>query len=260
MLDDGCLVMFTDGLLERRGTHFGDRLAALEASLGSTPVDDPGVVADFVIEAMTADGRSSDDIVVLTARRREADKPALRARNRLTPSTGCGDRRGATLPILSAVTSEAALAPLVGAHQPVPCLDGSERPYRDLDCGASTPALQAVADRVAEFLPWYSSVHRGAGYKSRRATADYESARGQRVALRQPIPRRRRRRHFGAQHDRSHQPPGLPPAPRTRRRGGDHGGRASRQSPALVPGSPAALGGMRHRRDLRPRRRRPRPR
>ncbi len=60
---------------------------------------------------------------------------------------------------------------------PVPCLDGAERPYRDLDCAASTPALQSVADRVNEFLPWYSSVHRGAGYKSRRATAAYEAAR-----------------------------------------------------------------------------------
>jgi selenocysteine lyase/cysteine desulfurase len=78
---------------------------------------------------------------------------------------------------VSAVTPEAAVAPLVGAHVPVPCLDGTERPYRDLDCGASTPALQVVADRVTEFLPWYSSVHRGAGYKSRRATADYEDAR-----------------------------------------------------------------------------------
>ena len=34
-----------------------------------------------------------------------------------------------------------------------------------------------MADRVHEFLPWYSSVHRGAGYKSRRATAEYEAAR-----------------------------------------------------------------------------------
>jgi selenocysteine lyase/cysteine desulfurase len=59
----------------------------------------------------------------------------------------------------------------------VPCVDGSERPYRDLDSAASTPALETVAARVAEFLPWYSSVHRGAGYKSRRATAAYEEAR-----------------------------------------------------------------------------------
>jgi selenocysteine lyase/cysteine desulfurase len=77
------------------------------------------------------------------------------------------------------VTTEAAaaLAPLVGAHMPVPCLDGSERPYRDLDGAASTPALEPVAERVASFLPWYSSVHRGAGYKSRRATEAYEQAR-----------------------------------------------------------------------------------
>ena len=60
---------------------------------------------------------------------------------------------------------------------PVPCIDGSERPYRDLDCAASTPPMRTVADRVAEFVPWYSSVHRGAGYKSRRATAAYEEAR-----------------------------------------------------------------------------------
>ena len=70
-----------------------------------------------------------------------------------------------------------ALATLVGAHMPVPCLDGTDRPYRDLDCAASTPAMQVVADTVAEFLPSYSSVHRGAGYKSRRATAAYEDAR-----------------------------------------------------------------------------------
>jgi len=75
------------------------------------------------------------------------------------------------------VTTEAELAPLVGAHARVPCLDGVDRPYRDLDCAASTPALQSVADRVHDFLPWYSSVHRGAGYKSRRATAAYEAAR-----------------------------------------------------------------------------------
>jgi selenocysteine lyase/cysteine desulfurase len=34
-----------------------------------------------------------------------------------------------------------------------------------------------VARRVEEFVPWYSSVHRGAGYKSRLATEAYEAAR-----------------------------------------------------------------------------------
>ena len=69
------------------------------------------------------------------------------------------------------------LSQLVGAGQLVPCLDGSDRPAVELDQAASTQALPEAAARVAEFLPWYSSVHRGAGYRSRRATAAYEDAR-----------------------------------------------------------------------------------
>ncbi len=41
----------------------------------------------------------------------------------------------------------------------------------------SANALPAVATRVHDFVPWYSSVHRGAGYKSRTATDAYERAR-----------------------------------------------------------------------------------
>jgi selenocysteine lyase/cysteine desulfurase len=66
---------------------------------------------------------------------------------------------------------------LVGEHLTVPCVDGTERPYLSLDAAASTPALSAVAERVTAFLPWYSSVHRGAGWKSQVATAEYEEAR-----------------------------------------------------------------------------------
>jgi serine/threonine-protein kinase RsbW len=68
-LADECLVMFTDGLVERRRTHLDERLNLLEASLRASPSEEPGLVADFVIDAMTADERSTDDIVVLTARR-----------------------------------------------------------------------------------------------------------------------------------------------------------------------------------------------
>jgi len=67
--------------------------------------------------------------------------------------------------------------PLVGDGMLVPCVDGHERPYVGLDAAASTGALGAVLDRVQAFLPSYSSIHRGAGYKSRLATAAYESAR-----------------------------------------------------------------------------------
>jgi selenocysteine lyase/cysteine desulfurase len=66
---------------------------------------------------------------------------------------------------------------LVGDGVAVPCVDGDERPYLNLDAAASTSAHPAVAQRVQEFIPWYSSVHRGAGYKSRRATEAYEAAR-----------------------------------------------------------------------------------
>ncbi len=66
---------------------------------------------------------------------------------------------------------------LVGDGLPVPCVDGRDRPYLNLDAAASTSALPAVARAVEDFLPWYSSVHRGAGYKSRRSTDAYEAAR-----------------------------------------------------------------------------------
>ena len=66
---------------------------------------------------------------------------------------------------------------LVGTAQPVACLDGSRRPYVNLDYAASTPALQCVWEAVQEFIPWYSSVHRGSGLKSQLATAALEGAR-----------------------------------------------------------------------------------
>jgi selenocysteine lyase/cysteine desulfurase len=59
----------------------------------------------------------------------------------------------------------------------VPCVDGVERPYLAFDVAASTGALPSVLDRVEGFLPTYSSIHRGAGYKSQRATTAYEDAR-----------------------------------------------------------------------------------
>jgi PAS domain S-box-containing protein len=68
-LERGCLVMYTDGLVERRGSRLNERFALLESSLGASPSNEPNHVADFVIDAMTSGARSSDDIVVLTARR-----------------------------------------------------------------------------------------------------------------------------------------------------------------------------------------------
>jgi selenocysteine lyase/cysteine desulfurase len=66
---------------------------------------------------------------------------------------------------------------------PVSCADGMERPYLSMDAAASTAALPPVAARVQEFIPWYSSVHRGAGYKSQVSTRAYEDARSAALAF-----------------------------------------------------------------------------
>jgi selenocysteine lyase/cysteine desulfurase len=58
----------------------------------------------------------------------------------------------------------------------VPCIDGLERPYVGFDSAASTGALEQVLSRVEEFVPTYSSVHRGVGYKSQLSTAAFEAA------------------------------------------------------------------------------------
>jgi selenocysteine lyase/cysteine desulfurase len=72
---------------------------------------------------------------------------------------------------------------LAGDGTPVPCADGAERPYLSMDAAASTAALGQVVARVAEFVPWYSSVHRGAGYKSQLSTCAYEDARSAALAF-----------------------------------------------------------------------------
>lgn len=66
---------------------------------------------------------------------------------------------------------------LVGSDVEVPLVTGGTRRYVNLDYAASAPSLLAVHDAVEELLDWYSSVHRGAGFKSRVATTAYEGAR-----------------------------------------------------------------------------------
>lgn len=65
---------------------------------------------------------------------------------------------------------------IVGNDRLVPLLDGSEVRYLNLDNAASTPALQDVLDAIERFLPYYASVHRGTGFKSRLSTDAYDHA------------------------------------------------------------------------------------
>jgi len=69
------------------------------------------------------------------------------------------------------------LPTLVGSDLEVPLAEGESRRYVNLDCAASTPAMQPVLDAVLEALPWYSSVHRGTGFASQVSTRAYEAAR-----------------------------------------------------------------------------------
>ncbi|NJD59962.1 MAG: aminotransferase [Anaerolineales bacterium] len=65
----------------------------------------------------------------------------------------------------------------VGLDAIIPLLDGTHRCYINLDNAASTPPLKAVQHAVDDFLVYYSSVHRGTGFKSLLSTYSYEQAR-----------------------------------------------------------------------------------
>ncbi|GEM33136.1 putative aminotransferase/cysteine desulfurase [Nocardia neocaledoniensis NBRC 108232] len=71
-----------------------------------------------------------------------------------------------------------ALAAVSGADLRVPLVQGGESTYANFDYAASAPALQQVTDRISQLLPYYASVHRGAGYASRISTECYEASRG----------------------------------------------------------------------------------
>src|SRR5256885_9660035 len=66
---------------------------------------------------------------------------------------------------------------IVGGHTLVPVLDGSLRPYTNLDNAASTPIARPVKDTVDRFLEWYAAVHRGSGFKSQLSSLVYEQCR-----------------------------------------------------------------------------------
>jgi cysteine desulfurase / selenocysteine lyase len=65
---------------------------------------------------------------------------------------------------------------IAGLEEKTPLLDGRMVRYINLDNAASTPPLIEVLDVVHELLRFYSSVHRGTGFKSRLCTAAYDEA------------------------------------------------------------------------------------
>jgi selenocysteine lyase/cysteine desulfurase len=66
---------------------------------------------------------------------------------------------------------------LCGDDLEVPLAGGGSTRYVNLDHAASTPAMLPVVEAVQRALPWYASVHRGAGFASQVSTRLYEAAR-----------------------------------------------------------------------------------
>ncbi len=65
---------------------------------------------------------------------------------------------------------------ILGVNRQIPLLDGSLGPYVNLDNAASTPPLVDAVKALDRFLPYYASVHRGTGFKSRLSTVAYDQA------------------------------------------------------------------------------------
>ncbi|MBE0642830.1 MAG: aminotransferase class V-fold PLP-dependent enzyme [Bacteroidetes bacterium] len=65
---------------------------------------------------------------------------------------------------------------IMGIDTMVPILDGTRVPYVFLDNGASTPTFRHAFEVMGAFMPFYSGVHRGTGFKSILATQVFDEA------------------------------------------------------------------------------------
>ncbi len=66
---------------------------------------------------------------------------------------------------------------VLGVNTRVPLDNGTYTTAINFDNAATTPPFYSVEKDVKEFLPWYSSIHRGKGYKSTFSTEVYENGR-----------------------------------------------------------------------------------
>jgi cysteine desulfurase / selenocysteine lyase len=66
---------------------------------------------------------------------------------------------------------------IVGLEKEVPLKDGGRAVGINFDNAATTPPFTSVLKEIVKFSPWYSSVHRGTGYKSQLSSKIYDEAR-----------------------------------------------------------------------------------
>lgn len=77
---------------------------------------------------------------------------------------------------MNAETLDFLRSQIIGLDQVVPTFNG-ERPYINFDNAATTPPLKRVTQAIEAVLPWYSSIHRGFGFKSQLSTDLYHRIR-----------------------------------------------------------------------------------
>lgn len=66
---------------------------------------------------------------------------------------------------------------VVGADTLIPLMNGKMTKAINFDNAATTPPFVSVIKAIVDFSPWYSSIHRGTGYKSQFSSMLYEEAR-----------------------------------------------------------------------------------
>lgn len=66
---------------------------------------------------------------------------------------------------------------VVGVDSKLPLANGKYVTGINFDNAATTPPLHSVMKELGDFAPWYSSIHRGAGYKSILSSDIYEEGR-----------------------------------------------------------------------------------
>ncbi|WP_376769022.1 aminotransferase class V-fold PLP-dependent enzyme [Clostridium psychrophilum] len=66
---------------------------------------------------------------------------------------------------------------ILGVNKKVPLISGEYVTAINFDNAATTPPFKSVMEDIIDFAPWYSSIHRGEGYKSQLTTKLYDDSR-----------------------------------------------------------------------------------
>jgi selenocysteine lyase/cysteine desulfurase len=66
---------------------------------------------------------------------------------------------------------------VLGVDTEIPLANGRYTKYVNFDNAATTPPFVAVMQEINNFAPWYSSIHRGKGFKSQISSDVYENSR-----------------------------------------------------------------------------------